>query len=810
MAKKKDAKDTILETQEMYNQNIVDIDATDFTKDSVIRYGVNVSVARGCPMLWDGLIPGVRRILWYMYHDKHLLPDKRYQKALEFLPATAKYHPHGDMSVANAFENVVKTWENNVLYIEMDGNEGSVAGDDAASPRYLDARLSEYAYKCFFDEFDKSVIDMTENYLRSDVEPVVLPAKYPNFLLNLTTGIGWGNAFVKSPFNLIEAFTLTQDLLENPDLEGVYLFPDSPRGYEIIDDGVIRDVCASGSGTVRIRAKLTYHEEGHYILCNGFPERTTMDAIIKAIGISEHEHPIGIKDIKDKSNLENTEFWIMLKKGVNPDEVIQELYSNSKLSLRGYAQILLNYADRTRMMSDTGAIPLKTAILKWIDWRIAIKHRIIAKELLKLREERHTLEALITLKNNKNAEGIFNTIREAETDDELIANLVDRYGFTTYQANYVANMKLRAQKKGSVEEYLRRYSEIDGKIKEKEDILSSRDMIKKIIWDELEEGKKLFGKPRSCNIIKPESTEAPTFHYRLVVTRKYIKRLSSNGFGSGFLEPDDDVVRYFNDITSKDYIHIGTDTGEWCYLPIDKVPACEASNKGTSLSELLGVSGQAIAAIKTSIPSIKENPDKYRLYCFTKRGLIKATPFSDFNLTSTKVGAISLSDGDSVCFMDLLIDSDNERLIYTKNGDGIILKLSMSPSTGRLTKGQRILNLQNDEVVGLSASKGIKELCIVTKKGYAKIVELDDIFYASKKRQAMLSLTRLVGGDEVIKVHPITKGFYDSKLVVQLQSGEKKEIPTTEIKLLPRNAKPAKLIPVKKGDSIIRIRMNLK
>lgn len=804
----KKPKTEVIETQEMYDQNIVDIDAGELTRETVIRYGTNVSVARGCPMLYDGLIPVVRKMLWTMYYDKKLYPDKRYQKAVEFLPATTKYHPHGDQSINTAFENITKTWENNALYIEMDGNEGSVAGDDAASPRYLDARLSQYAWKCFFEEFDSSVIEMQQNYLRSDMEPVVLPARYPNFLMNLTIGIAWGNAFVKVPFNLNESFELTQALLENPEMERVYLFPDSPRGYEIIDDGVIRDICATGSGTIRIRAKLKYHPEGHYILCNGFPEKTTMDSIIKAIGQREHNDPIGIKDISDKSNLETNEFWILLKKGADPDYVINELYNDSKIGLKSYAQVLLNYADRTRMMSDTGSIPLKEAILKWIDWRIDIKHRTIAKELLKTKEEKHRLEALVRLGRQDLIDQVFEVIKSADTDDEIIKRLMEDFGFSSYQAELISNMKVKQQKRGSIEGYKKAYAEIDNKIKEKEDILSSRTRIKQIIWDELEEGKKLFGKPRQCHVVKPDDDKAPVFHYRVAITKKYVKRLSPNGVGVGFLEPNDDVIAYFNDITSVDYVHVGSDVGEWCYLPIDRISATDPSAKGTPLEELLGMTGNAVAAIKTSIPSIKENPGKYRLYCFTRRGLIKATPFSDFNVTRTKIGAISLSEGDSVCFMGLLSESDNERLVYTKNGMGIILRLSMTPSTGRLTKGHRVIKFEgDDEVQGVCVSRSVHEVCVITKKGFAKVIEMDDALKATKRRQTMLELTRLNDGDEVFKVIPMNNVLFESTLVFQMQSGEKTEVPVNTIKVLTRHAKCAKVAPVRRGDSIIRIRV---
>ena len=226
------------------------------------------------------------------------------------------------------------------------------------------------------------------------------------------------------------------------------------------------------------------------------------------------------------------------------------------------------------------------------------------------------------------------------------------------------------------------------------------------------------------------------------------------------------------------------------------------------MEQLLGMTGNAIAAIKTSLPSITENQDKYRLYCFTKRGMIKATPLSEFVITRTRIGAITLNDGDSVVYMGVLSDSDNERLIYTKKGFGLILKLSMSPSTGRLTKGQRIMRLENDdEMQGVCISRGVHEVCIVTKKGFAKIVELDDAFTATKKRQTMLELTRLNDGDEVFKVIPMSKTLFDSTLIFQMQSGDKTEVAVSDIKVLRRHAKCTKVAPVRRGDSIIRIRV---
>lgn len=804
MRKKRNHKLSQEESQEVYDQNIDPIDAVDYTKNRMVLYGVNVSVARACSSLWDGLVPVVRRLLWHMYNNLNLLPSKRPMKGEDIVPSVTRYHPHGSRSIQQAFETIMKRWENNALLIDVFGNEGSVTGDTAGALRYLDAKLSLYAYKCFFEEFDSKVVDMQLTYLRNNEEPVWLPAKYPNFLINISTGIGWGNATSIVPFNLIEVFDLTQALMETPDMTNVYLFPDSPRGYDILDDGTIAEVCALGRGTVRIRAKLDYDKEGHYIRVTGFPEKTTMDAIIAEIYKFEKTQNVGIHDVIDRSNLETTEFWIDLKKGVDPDYVINELYSNSKIGLRGIAQIEFNFANRTSML----ALSLKDSILTWIDWRIEVKHRLMVKKLLRLQEEKHRLEALLALRTQENVDKMFRLIRSCDTDEDIISVLTTEFGITSYQANVLSEMKAKQVSKGKLVSYQEQYDAMDEKIMKAEQLVISNDAIKECIMDELEEGKKLFGKPRCCRIIKPSDTEAPVFHYRVVVTKKYIKRLPPNGVGIGYLDADDDIVTYFHDITNEDYIHIGMSSGELCYLPIDKIPASDSSGKGTDLPALTGADGYAVSAYKTSLPSIRDHKERYRLYVFTKNGFLKATKYSEFTSTRNRVQAVSLNDDDSVCFMGLIAESDSERLVYTTDGYGIILDLSCIPSTGRVTKGTKYFKLnESAEIVGVCSVRGISEVCILTKKGFGKISELDKSFKASKRRQTMLELCRMESSDEILKVIPIDKNFYSQSIVFHMQNGEKTEFKTTDIKTGVRHAKCYKLVPVPKGNSIIRIKL---
>ena len=210
----------------IYESNIEDIESDEYIRDIVIKYGVNVSVFRSCSTLLDGLIPVQRRRL-YTFYKKGAFPDKPYFKVDDLLGPVAALHPHGPQSIANSFINDIKYWENNVDVFDCHGNKGSVTGQRAAAVRYLEARLSRYAMKCFFDEFDPEITDMVLSNTRNSKEPAIIPSRYPHFLLTLTTGIAWGNAINIPPFNVNEVFSLTKALIKNPKITNVYLYPDT-------------------------------------------------------------------------------------------------------------------------------------------------------------------------------------------------------------------------------------------------------------------------------------------------------------------------------------------------------------------------------------------------------------------------------------------------------------------------------------------------------------------------------------------------------------------------------------------------------
>ena len=795
-------------SDEVYDSNIEQVEISDYTLDKVFRYGVNVCVARACASLDDGLNSVRRRIIWNMYNDNKLLPNGRFVKATEFLFQTARYHPHGNQSIEKTFGNMIKPWESNAPLIIVDNNSGSLTGDDAAAPRYLDAKLSMYCYKCFFEEFDETIIDMVPNYINTCKEPVVLPAKYPNFLVSMITGIAWGNTIDIPPFNLEESFRLTQALLENPDMTKVYLFPDSPRGYDVIDDGTILDTCGERTGgTVRIRAIVEYVEEGNYLTVTGFPEQTTMDQIIKQIyDLIQNKTIIGIVDIADKSNIDVTEFWIYLKKDADPYEIRDILYK--KTSLGGSANISFNFADRTKMTP----MNLKEAILEWIDRRIDVKQRYYIKKLSDTKERKVKLSALVDiLSNRRKLNKAIDLIEKSEEDSDIIQQLREDMGYNSLQAELISEMSLKQKSKSRLAKYKQELEIIDERIIEIESLVRSKQKIKDKIYEELEEGIKLFGKPRNCRIVKASDLKKHVVHFRLVITKKYVKKLSINGKIIGYVDSDDEVIAYYPDVTEDSDIYIADTLGKFYRLNLSKISSNDVVNKGTELISL-GVKGDVVRAINISPEMKTENYiENCSMIIFTTSGIIKASPLSQYMKARGEIQGILLNPNDEVCYVCIYDKSKPEtrqKLIYTKNGMGIVIDLTHVNETDRLTKGVRHLKLDDDTIRGICDSDGVDEIYVITEKGYGKRCNLDDILTASKRKDNMVRLTGLNDGDSVFKILPVTDETEKSTIAFHMQSGEKKEILCSDIEKTTRISKGKKLVGVRRGDAIMKIKIN--
>lgn len=786
----------------IYNKNVRESDVGEYIREVVLRYGINVSVFRACSAILDGLTPVKRRML-YTFYKVGATNDKPRVKAVEPLGKVTALHPHGDQSIEKSFTNEIKYWETNAPLFDTHGNCGSLTGEPAAAIRYLETRLSKFAMKCFFDEFDEGITDMVEAYTRRTKEPVTIPSRYPYFLLSLNTGVGWGNSMSLPPFNLVEVFRLTQALLKNPRMDNVYLYPDSPRGYNIIESNDIVNICDIGRGTLKIQAQLTYHEgdEYNYISVKGFPEQTYMDPImVQIVNLIKANKLTGVKTLRDNTSLDRVEFWVILTNDADPNFIMDVLYR--KTSLRTFVSIDMNFAGRTHMQP----MGLKPALLFWIDNRINVKQKYYIKKLSRCKERIHVIEGIIDALSSKNVQKTIDIIQKSSSDQESINNLMDTYGLTSYQANVINDTKLNRINKGNQNKFTEELESLEKEVKKLQGIVMSRDKIKDIIYDELEEGITLFGKPRQCSIIGAKALEAPIHHYSVAVTKKYIKKMSVNATVIGQLDSDDEVVGIWQNVPETATLRLIDERGKCNSISIDKINPSDAVSKGTPLVTF----NVNYTPIRGFFDDKIENPEDYSMVIFTKNGFVKRTILDQYMKSRLTLYGIKLGDNDRVCYMAIIKnDIGNESneyypLIYTTMGNGISFNLMDIPLTDRNTKGTKYLLVEEGDSIQGICEALTEEVLVITSKGFVKTCDTDDVFKATKRKSAMAKLTGLNDGDTVFKIIPVSEDM--KKISCYMNSGEKIDIHMKDIKHTTRVSKGYKTVPVKRGDSIIRIK----
>lgn len=797
MAKKKDIEKEIFDLG-VYDTNIEANDIVNYNMQGMGRFGVNVAVLRIAPNLLDGLTPVRRRILYAMYNDLKLFPNKARTKVDEIKgKVTGSYHPHGPQSVEDALTLMGRKSDNNAVLIDSKGNFGTTVDPSASAGRYLEARLSHYAMMCFFDEFDPDVVDMAPNFTRTTMEPVFLPSKYPNFLINGSSGIGIGFTSNFAPYNLNEVFGLTMSLMEKPTMRKVFLYPDSPRKYIVVDNGTIKDVCETGNGPIPMRADIRYDKDGHYLEITSLPEQVTLDKIEeKIIELRKKNLLPGIKDVKDDCEHINGDvvlnYKILLKKEADPHEIMDILYK--KTTLQSSISTAWNFAERTSLLH----LGLKPALLEWSDRRLDIKRRIYTKKLKSLRERDHSLNILLRILSDDNFERTSNIMRKAQNTQTAVDALVDTYGITTYQARVITDMRMSQLTVESRAKYADEKLQVGKGISEFESIVRSKDNIKNIVIKELEDGMKLFGKPRQCPIMTKEQLSRPITQHSIVVTKRYIKKLAARCTNPGLLSPDDDVVVQFSSLPNNTKVHLIDEFGKVYTVILEKLYADELASKGTSLQDLLGLRCDIVSAFAT-VP-VEECDDKY-LLLFTESGVVKKTPLEQYVQSKGELQGIMLNEGDKVCYTCITTD-DMELLTYTSDGYAMSIKVEDINSTARISKGSVFIKLNKEaKVAGVCDPQDSIELFVLTEKGKGKVCGMDDIFKV-KKKSDMIKIIGLEDGDKLFKVVPVELGM---KLKVFNQS-ENTVIEVDDVSRETRISKGKKLVPVKRGDSIVKIK----
>ncbi len=727
-------------------KRIYDYSLEDIMGERFARYAKTIIQDRALPDVRDGLKPVQRRILYTMYQGKNTY-DKPYRKSAKTVgDVMGQYHPHGDSSIYEAMVRMSQWWKQNTPYIDMHGNNGSMDGDTPAAYRYTEARLSKISNELLKD-INKDTVVMTYNYDDTLFEPTVLPAKFPNLLVNGSNGISAGYATNIPPHNLGEIIDATIKRIDSPNcyldtILDIVKGPDFPTGGIACGRQGIIDAFTTGRGKVIVKSKyeIVKTKGKDQIVITEIPFDVNKASLVKKIDEIRIDKKVeGIQEVRDESDLENPETIVIdLKKDANSDLIINYLLKNTDL------QISFNY----NMVAIVNNRPMTLGILQILDAYIAHQKEIILKrtkfDLDHALAEMHIVEGLI--KALSILDEVIKTIRSSKNKSDAKDNLVKEYQLTEKQAEAIVMLQLYKLTNTDVTELLERKDNLKLMIEFLQSILNDENKLKNVMKDELRNIKKEYATPRKTTIedevseIKIDTTSMiPKEDCIVVVTKQgYVKRVSLRSYNANdeeTLVKENDYVIGLYQMNTLDTLLLFTDLGNYLYVPVYEIPDLKWKELGKHISNIIKISSDE--NIVQSIPVYDFNKDKY-ITLFSKDGLVKRTKLNEFKVTrySKPMSCMKLKDKDKV--ISVSDDNGSEVFITTKNGYGLRYKTDEISIVGIKASGVKAINLKDDEVVNGILFDNTDYITIITANGTGKRVKMTEFEQSTRARRGVL------------------------------------------------------------------------
>ena len=786
---------------------INDLALEDVMGDRFGRYAKAIIQDRAIPDVRDGLKPVQRRILYGMMRDGNTFekPTRKSAKTVGYI--MGNFHPHGDSSIYDAMVRMSQWWKQSTPYIEMQGNNGSMDGDGAAAMRYTEARLSKISNELLRD-IDKNTVTWAPNFDDTLKEPTVLPAKFPNLLVNGSTGISAGYATNIPPHNLSEVIDATIKRIDSPNcrLESILEIikgPDFPTGGIVEGKEGIIDAFTKGRGKVIVRSKVKFVKEKgkEQIIIYEIPFDVNKAMLVRRLSDIALDKKIdGIIEVRDESDRHDpVRIVIDLKKDANKNLILNYLYKNSDL------QISYNY----NMVAIVNRRPMTLGVLQILDAYISFQKEVITKrtefDLAFAKARMHLVEGLI--KAISILDEVIKTIRGSKNKADAKVNLQNEYGFSEKQAEHIVMLQLYRLTNTDILDLNAEYENLGKVIMGLEDILNDPEKLKSVMKAELKKIKMEYGTPRKTEIKDEildisinEEEMIPKEDVIVIVTNEgYVKRCSKRSFKEDEKPTvkDNDYPIGFYEANTMDTLLLFTNKGNFIYLPVYMLPDMKWKELGKHISNIIKIS--SLENIVSCIKVTDFNQD-FDITLGTKNGMIKRTKLSEFKVSrnSKPVNCMNLKGDDSL--VNAFISVYNNIFVATKEGFGLWFDIGDIPIVGLKTSGVKSINLKDDFVVSINNFSDSQEyITIITEKGTAKRVKIDEFEKSTRARRGLMIV-------KTVKSNPykIAKTFtVDNKSYIGIKTSELEEFKLTNISIMDRYSTGTMITKKKINDAYI-------
>lgn len=794
--------------------NITEENLTEEMKRDFIDYSMSVIVSRALPDVRDGLKPVQRRILFAM-NEMNNTPDKPYRKCARIVGETmGKYHPHGDSSIYGALVYMAQSWNMREMLIDGHGNFGSMDGDGAAAMRYTEARLSKISMEMLRD-LEKETVKMTPNYEGEDLEPDVLPARMPNLLVNGSMGIAVGMATNVAPHNLGETIDAIIAQMHNPEITTAELMeyikgPDFPTGGYIVGKSAIRKAFETGKGSIIMRGKTEIDRmpngKGRIIITE-IPYAVNKASMVEKIAALAREKQIeGITDLRDESNMNGVRVVMELRKDVQPEVILNQLYKLSPLQSNFSVNnvVLFDKVPRTASM--------KEMIQGYIDHQDEVIVNRTKYDLKKAEARAHILEGLRIAVDH--LDEIIHIIRSSRDDAEATSKMQEQFSLSDIQCKAILDMQFRRLTGLAREKIESEYQDLLVKIADFKDILANHWRVEKIIEDELTEVKIKYADERRTTIIEgsaemEDEDLIPVDDIVITMSSNgYIKRMTSDTYkvqnrgGKGIKGMElnkDDNIELFIHMSTHDNLLIFTNSGRVFRIKGYNIPQFSRTSKGLPIINLLSISrDEKVCAL---VPYSDSEEKKY-LFFATKKGLVKRTSVEEFeNINKNGKIAIKFNDDDALAFVKAT-SGHAEIIIAGSNGKAVRFNEETVRPLSRAAKGVKGFNVDGGEAIGLATNEEGKYILTITKNGFGKKSDLSDYRITSRGAKGVRTANLTDKTGELVAMRSING---DEDCMIMTDAGIIIRISLKQVSVVGRNTIGVKFINIKDGEGVSNV-----